>query len=320
MSYYYGFKPYVSVAQRRANAVREMAKLAKKGRVIAPIKLAGKKIATTFWGKAWCDNLESYSDFSNRLPRGRTYVRNGSVVDLQIEAGRVKAVVSGSELYDVEIGINPLKGEAWSGLKRQCGGKIGSLVELLQGRLSQGVMELVTNAHGGLFPKPAEIKMECSCPDGAYMCKHVAAVLYGVGAMLDQKPELLFSLRKVDHLELIAAATAPTIATTDASRHTIAADDLADVFGIEMETMADVPAPAKPARPVASVPPAASAPLKNVRKIRRRAIEATQDRKSRRPKNTPLVPVAKVVKQTGRISPVKLGARQKKKRTLEQVS
>jgi uncharacterized Zn finger protein len=222
-----------------------MARLAKKGRIITPVKLDGRKIATTFWGKAWCDNLEAYSDFANRLPRGRTYVRNGSVVDLQIEAGQISAVVSGSELYDVKIKIKPLSAKIWSALKCDCAGKIGSLVELLQGRLAQGVMELVTRKDAGLFPAPAEIDMDCSCPDGAYMCKHIAAVLYGIGARLDHKPDLLFALRQLDHLDLITSA--PAIAGTETTgRQTIAADDLADVFGIEMDSSPVVETPAAP--------------------------------------------------------------------------
>src|SRR5687768_2102411 len=97
------FKPYVSVAQRRAKAAREAAKLQKKGQQSAPILIEGRCISTTFWGKAWCENLESYSDFDNRLPRGRTYVRNGSVVDLKINPGEVIALVSGSSLYRIKI-------------------------------------------------------------------------------------------------------------------------------------------------------------------------------------------------------------------------
>ncbi len=256
--YDYGyFKPYVSVAERRAKAAKEMAKLAKKGRVVTPVKLDGKKITTTFWGNAWCENLEAYSDFESRLPRGRTYVRNGSVVDLQIQPGLITAIVSGSELYKVKIKIDPLDKKTWSNLKRECGGKIGSLIELLQGRLSQGVMELVTRPGKGLFPKPAEIDMHCSCPDGAYMCKHIAAVLYGVGARLDQHPELLFSLRNVDHTELIDAAGAPTITTRGPSKQTIAPADLADVFGIELEP---APTDAKATRVKASKPSKATKP------------------------------------------------------------
>jgi uncharacterized Zn finger protein len=246
---YYGFRPYVSVAQRRRQAERELEKMRKKGLVVQPISIDGRVIAKTFWGKAWCENLESYSDFENRLPRGRTYVRNGSVVHLEIHPGRIAAHVSGSELYSVEITIATLPDPHWNCVKSQCAGQVGSLVELLQGRLSRGVMDVVTQRGGGLFPKPAEIKMKCSCPDWAGMCKHVAAVMYGVGARLDHKPELLFLLRKVDHLELVAGAVDGTriaVAGKSRGKKTIAAQDLADVFGIEMAE-SETPTEASPA-------------------------------------------------------------------------
>jgi uncharacterized Zn finger protein len=249
MSWNYGFRPYVPVAQRRRAAQREMERMRKKGVVVLPIRIDGRAIAKTFWGTAWCENLESYSDFENRLPRGRTYVRNGSVVHLDVQPGRISALVSGSELYSVEITISSLPDPHWKCVKSQCAGQIGSLVELLQGRLSRNVMDVVTQRGGGLFPKPAEIKMKCSCPDWAGMCKHVAAVMYGVGARLDNKPELLFLLRKVDHLELIAGAvdSAPVVdAGKSRGKKTIAAGDLADVFGIEMaeaETPGEFPKP-----------------------------------------------------------------------------
>ena len=205
MGYYYGFRPYVSVAERRRQAQRAIEKKRKNGLVVMPVVIDGRLIAKTFWGKAWCDNLESYSDFENRLPRGRTYVRNGSVVHLEIRPGKISAMVSGSELYTVEITIASLPPTQWKRIKTQCAGKIASLVELLQAKLSTSVMEVVTKRGEGLFPKPAEIKMKCSCPDWAGMCKHVAAVMYGVGARLDNQPELLFLLREIDHLELIAS-------------------------------------------------------------------------------------------------------------------
>jgi uncharacterized Zn finger protein len=232
----WGWRPYVPVAQRRANALREVKRLAGKGRQVLPVEIAGRAIASTFWGKAWCDNLESYSDFSNRLPRGRTYVRNGSVVELQIEPGKVTSLVSGSSLYRIVIGIRPLAASRWKKLKQQCGAGIGSVVELLQGRLSTSVMAIVTSRDNGLFPAPAEIEMSCSCPDWAGMCKHVAATLYGVGSRLDHSPELLFKLRQVDHLELIAQAGSAPARSKDAGRKTIAKDQLVDVFGIELET------------------------------------------------------------------------------------
>jgi uncharacterized Zn finger protein len=243
------YPPYVPVAQRRAKALREVQKLSRKGGHVSPVHVAGRVIAATFWGKAWCDNLESYSDFENRLPRGRTYVRNGSVVDLQIETGKVTSLISGSNLYRIGIGVRPLAAARWKKIKAQCGGQIGSLVELLQGRLSCGVMEIVTGREFGLFPAPGEIEMSCSCPDWAEMCKHVAATLYGVGCRLDREPELLFKLRGVDHLELIAQAGSPG-AKSIASGKTkiIAPDRLADVFGIELETSRELPVAALPAK------------------------------------------------------------------------
>ena len=232
---WYGqYPPYVPVAQRRAQAAREVQKRRKKGENISPVVIEGRIIAKTFWGKAWCDNLESYSDYSNRLPRGRTYVRNGSVVDLQIKPGRITALVSGSELYEIAITIAPLPAAQWAGIKTRCAGQVGSLVELLQGKLSKSVIEIVTAREGGLFPKPREIKKSCSCPDSAGLCKHLAAVLYGVGARLDNKPELFFLLRKVDHLELIEEATSRVGKKTSTSKKTVAASDVASVFGIEL--------------------------------------------------------------------------------------
>jgi uncharacterized Zn finger protein len=243
MGRYYGyeFKPYVPVAQRRAQAAREVAKRIKRGQTVTPVSIEGRVIAATFWGKAWCTNLEGYSDYANRLPRGRTYVRNGSVVHLQIDKGRIEALVSGSELYEVCIEITALSKQSWGTLKTRSAGKIGTLVELLQGKLSQAVMELVTHRDEGLFPKPKEIKMRCSCPDSAGMCKHLAAVMYGVGNRLDAAPELLFVLRGVDHLELIEQAipTAPFGAESRAP--TIANDDLGAIFDIEI---GDAPVPA----------------------------------------------------------------------------
>lgn len=232
----WGYRPYVPVAQRRANALREVRRLAAKGTQVSPVEIAGRAIASTFWGKAWCDNLESYSDFSNRLPRGRTYVRNNSVVDLQIEPGKITSMVSGSSLYRIAIQIRPLGAPRWKKLKQQCGAGIGSVVELLQGQLSTSVMTIVTSRDSGLFPAPTEMEMSCSCPDWAGMCKHAAATLYGVGNRLDREPQLLFKLRQVDHLDLIAQAGQPAPKLKGAGRKMIAKDQLADVFGIELET------------------------------------------------------------------------------------
>jgi uncharacterized Zn finger protein len=202
------------------------------------VVLDGRKIAATFWGKAWCDNLEAYSDFANRLPRGRTYVRNGSVVDVQINKGNVTALVSGSELYKIEIKIKPLAPTLWKSIQTECAGKIDSLMELLQGKLSSAVMQIVTRHERGLFPTPKEIDLDCSCPDWADLCKHVAASLYGVGAKLDQNPTLLFLLRGVDAADLISkASAAEAVRQTTGNAGTAPAmsdSEVSDVFGIEL--------------------------------------------------------------------------------------
>ena len=231
-------QPRVTAQQKRQKGLREAKRLTKRGEKLAPVATAGRVIASSFWGKAWCDNLESYSDFEYRLPRGRTYVRNGSVLDLRIEPGQVTARVCGSDLYTVQVKIEPLAKARWAQVRSQCAGQVGSLIELLQGKLSERVMGIVTHRTEGLFPKPAEIAMSCSCPDWATMCKHVAAALYGVGARLDAQPELLFTLRKVDHAELIAQAARIEVARPKKRGKTIADDALADVFGIEIEATA----------------------------------------------------------------------------------
>ena len=249
---WFQFRPYVPVAERRRKAEAAAKKLAAKtGRALTPVQLAGRTIAATFWGKAWCDNLESYSDYANRLPRGRTYVRNGSVIDLRISSGKVEALVQGSELYKIAIGLRPLAPKRWQDFKGRCAGKIANLLDLLQGRLSKDILADLT-AHGtGLFPAPNEIELDCSCPDWADMCKHVAAVLYGVGARLDENPELFFTLRGVDMQQLLTAASATAtgpIAGVAAPDQALAGADLSEIFGVELESAP----PAVAAKPAAA--------------------------------------------------------------------
>lgn len=263
--YYGGWAPYVPVAARRRNAERMIASLKKKGRVCEPVAIEGRTIARTFWGKQWCENLESYSDYANRLPRGRTYVRNGSVVDLQIGKGKISALVAGSDIYQVDINVHALDKKLWQGILKECAGKVGSLVELLQGRLSDGVMKVVTRQVDGLFPAPKQISFRCSCPDSAWMCKHVAAVLYGVGARFDRQPELLFLLRHVDPQELIRqAGSVPVV--EKAKHRQLEGADLSALFGIELdETPAAAPAP-KTLAPTPKAKPAA--PRKTAKTVR----------------------------------------------------
>ena len=230
------WRPYVSVAMRRRRAAQTIANLQRSGHVIRPVEIDGRKIARMFWGESWCRNLEAYSDYANRLPRGRSYVRNGSVIDLRINPGRVQALVSGSSLYDVTIEITRLARKRWTAIKSQCAGKIDSMVELLQGSISRGVMEVVARKGKGLFPAPQDISLSCSCPDWATMCKHVAAVLYGVGARLDHEPEMLFTLRGVEPAELVAAAVTDVPTTRKSGRRRLLkTDDMSSVFGIDLD-------------------------------------------------------------------------------------
>ncbi len=244
--------PYVPVAARRRQAKDMAAKMAKKGEKLSPVHITGRNIANTFWGKAWCENLECYQDFANRLPRGRTYARNGSIIDLQISAGIIKAMVSGSSVYKISIEIEKLPIRRWKALREDCAHSIHSLMDLLQGKFSDSVMQSLTEKDTGLFPAPKEIKMSCSCPDYAYMCKHLAAVLYGIGNRLDKQPELLFLLRNVNHQELIDDALSnqnlDTALTANAPEN-LGSSELSEIFGIELSSTDDqgtnAPSPAK---------------------------------------------------------------------------
>lgn len=236
---YFRWKATPPVAEKRRQAEKRLAKLSKTGGGLSPVVLEGRKIATSFWGKAWCENLERYSDYANRLPRGRSYVRHSCVIDLEIGKGEISAQVSGSSLYRIKIIIASLDAKTWNDIYRDCSASIDSMVELLQGRLSKSVMDRVCRPADGLFPAPKSIRMSCSCPDGAYMCKHVAAALYGVGARLDSRPELLFLLRGVDQRELIAQVTAapatPASSTPFKSDKVLGGADLSALFGLDLE-------------------------------------------------------------------------------------
>ena len=232
---YFGYGPYISVAQKKINAEKLAAKLTKNGEKLEPVSLVGTKLTTTFWGKSWNDNLAQYRDFESRLPRGRSYLRHGAVIDLKVKNGSVDALVSGSSLYKINIQIKPLGAARWQDLKKECSGKITSLIGLLQGKLPAPVMAAVTRAKSGLFPEPAEITFKCSCPDYAGICKHVAAVVYGTGARLDHRPELLFLLRGVDHLELIAEAGDAVAAQAGDGDTAVVFEDISGIFGIDLD-------------------------------------------------------------------------------------
>jgi uncharacterized Zn finger protein/predicted transcriptional regulator of viral defense system len=257
---YWGFPRYESVAQKKDRAARKRKELEKKNPRIQPVLLEGRALASTWWGRAWNENLERYADFANRIGRGRSYVRHGAVLDLQIEPGEVAALVQGTRArpYAVRITIAALDPKTWMQIKVACAGQLESLQDLLAGRFPKALADIFSARGKGLFPSPGEIKLDCSCPDWATMCKHVAATLYGIGVRLDQDPALFFKLRRVQMEDLVTetldeAAGRLLKKAGRKSGRVIADSDLGDVFGIVMEDTVDFgqAAPPPPARSAA---------------------------------------------------------------------
>ena len=255
----FDYPPYVPVAAKRAKAEKKIRQLQKKNPNLAPVIIKGRTLARTWWGKSWNANLERYADYSNRIGRGRSYVRNMAVIDLQIGKGKVEALVQGSRStpYEVTIDIKTLSKSNWEAIATTCTDQLDSLQDLLAGRFPKSLAHLFMQEGSGLFPSPKEIHLECSCPDWANMCKHVAAVLYGIGARLDEDPSLFFKLRQVDMNDLIGKAIQKTSETWlekagEAATPTIAEADLGAVFGIDMDAAPEFagtpPKGAKPAK------------------------------------------------------------------------
>lgn len=249
---YFQFPRYVSVAEKRAHAEKKRRQLMKKHPDLAPVIIDGNALARTWWGKAWNGNLERYADYHNRIARGRSYVRHQAVLDLKIHQGRATALVQGSQStpYTVEITIGALPASTWAAITRACADQLASLQDLLAGRFPEQLAHLFMQKGSGLFPSPQEIQFTCSCPDWAYMCKHVAAVLYGIGARLDQDPTLFFHLRQVNMDDLVTKAIEDTTAQwlqkaeERADQPTIAEADLGALFGLDMDATAGFNSPA----------------------------------------------------------------------------
>lgn len=238
MAFEWGDYPgYVSAAERRKRIAAAVRDLERRGLDPAPVEIRGRELATTFWGRAWCAHVEGLADLATRLPRGRSYVRSGAVVDLRIEPGVVRARVCGTELYEATVRVAPLPRARWAAVRRASTGRIANLVDLLAGKLPDAVMEVLSDPGHGVFPRSGELDLACTCPDDARLCKHLAAVLYGIGARLDREPELLFVLRGVDAAELVTAAgdAASRMAGGRPAEATLPRDALAGIFGIELE-------------------------------------------------------------------------------------
>ena len=276
MGYYNSYPPYVPVAERRAKAQRKLNQMRKKNPNLSPIMIKGQALATTWWGKSWNRNLERYADYSNRIGRGRSYARHGSILDLQLSAATVRALVQGSQSqpYQITITVDKLSARNWSHIRQACEGNFDSLSELLAGQFPRALQDLFFADGSGLFPTPREIQFDCSCPDWASMCKHVAAALYGVGARLDEDPALFFTLRdiRIDDLisETVAETTQALLSKSDIQSDNVLKDvDLGNVFGIELDdlevSLPDLPpvAPILSAKKSRPKPTRAKTPARN---------------------------------------------------------
>ena len=242
----HGFPEYVSAREKMQRVRAGAEKLRRSNADIHPVVIEGRRIARTWWGRSWNANLERYADYSNRIGRGRRYVRHGAVLDLRIEPGRVTALVQGSRSkpYDVAVKIDPLNGEIWEALRESALTQLDSLSDLLAGGFPEPLKDAFFAPRSGLFPPPGEIRFDCSCPDWASMCKHVAAVLYGIGNRLDEKPDMFFTLRQVHMEELVHKTLEATAESLLDKSGTAVGDDVldddvvADVFGIEFDDSA----------------------------------------------------------------------------------
>ena len=242
----WGYPRYVSVAEKRAKAAKKLKQLKKKRPDIKPVVIDGRTLAQTWWGKSWNKNLERYADYSNRIGRGRSYLRHGAVLDLKIDSGKVTALVQGSDTkpYEVIITIKAITPANWASIKKQCQGQLRSLQDLLAGSFPKALEEIFFAEGEGLFPTPKEISFDCSCPDWASMCKHIAAALYGVGTRFDEEPSLFFKLRGAETKDLIARAvedkTAELLQRTKKKSPKVIEDaDLSDIFGIDLDIKLD---------------------------------------------------------------------------------
>lgn len=290
---YYGYPRYVSVAEKKARARRKLEQLRKKHPDMRPVVIEGSALVRTWWGKAWNRNLEKYADYANRIGRGRSYVRHGAVLDLQIRPGQVRALVQGSRRspYTVTMKIKPVSKSIWKQIRAACAGQLASLQELLEGRFPKGLMELFTAKGSGLFPAPKEIDFDCNCPDWAYMCKHVAATLYGIGTRLDEDPGLFFVLRKVKMEDLITQAVRDRSARLlgQAKKKTsrvIDDADLGEVFGIDLDAAADRDREVKPGKSVATAAVRQKGSAKKTRKKQTTKKAKTVAKKAKRGSRT----------------------------------
>ncbi|MBO4336878.1 MAG: hypothetical protein J5842_02240 [Lachnospiraceae bacterium] len=229
-----------SAQDLKQKAMASVRRAGKKGKDYEPVICRNKRgaLCNSWWGQAWCDNLERYADYASRLDRGRSYVRSGTIIDLKIDGGKVTAKVQGRRRtpYKVEVRVGRLSEENCQKIIDRCIRRIESLETLAKGEFPEELKELFTE-DGALFPTPKEISFSCSCPDWAMMCKHVAAVMYGIGLRFDENPFYFFKLRGIDPDRFIDVAVENRVermlANADVVSDRIIEDaDFTELFGV----------------------------------------------------------------------------------------
>jgi uncharacterized Zn finger protein len=175
-------------------------------------------IGETWWSKRWISVLESFN-MGTRLTRGRSYARQGQVVSIDVELGKVKAKVQGSmpKPYNVKIALQPLSDQDWEKVIEAMASQALFAAKLLAGEMPQNIEEAFGAVHLSLFPTSLkDLDTDCSCPDYANPCKHIAAVYYLLAERFDEDPFLLFKLRGRTKEQIIAALRERRVASLPA--------------------------------------------------------------------------------------------------------
>ncbi|TDD18652.1 hypothetical protein E1218_25585, partial [Kribbella turkmenica] len=176
-----------------------------------------RPFGATWWGRAWLEALEQRARLDpNRLSRGRSYARRGSVLDLTVSPGEVEAFVQGSRVtpYQVTVRIRAFTTAEWDAVLDVVSAQIGRVAALLDGELPPEVVDDVHAAGLDLLPGAGEVLTNCSCPDFAVPCKHSAAVCYLIADALDDDPFALLLLRGRPRDDLLTALRSRRSTTT----------------------------------------------------------------------------------------------------------
>ncbi len=157
----------------------------------------------TWWGEHWLRSLENV-DYDNRLPRGATYARKGNVRNVKITGNQISAKVDGSRAtpYKVTIVVPPFFENQINDLIDSIISRPSIISKLLNRELDPEILEIATEKGLKVFPRQwSDFKMQCSCPDWAVPCKHLAAVIYMISREIDNNPFLVFEIHNVDLIE-----------------------------------------------------------------------------------------------------------------------